>query len=87
MAAASKGGNLDDVDRDGKLPVLSTSVNAFAYIKNSIGRCTKVRRVIVYGTYTDYRVRSICTITARNLLCGVATAGVLLMHALLFTAA
>lgn len=41
MAAASKGA-ADDVDRDGKLPVLSTSVNAFAYIKNSVNRCTKL---------------------------------------------
>lgn len=31
----------DDIDRDGKLPVFSTSVNIFIYIKNSIQRCTK----------------------------------------------
>jgi hypothetical protein len=66
MAAASKGGNLDDVDRDGKLPVLSTSVNAFAYIKNSIGRCTKVRVChCSYGTYTDYCARSMYITVAK----------------------
>lgn len=31
----------DDIDRDRKLPVFSTSVNIFVYIKNSIQRCTK----------------------------------------------
>lgn len=31
----------DDVDRDRKLPVFSTSVNIFVHIKNSIQRCTK----------------------------------------------
>lgn len=31
----------DDIDRDRKLPVFSTSVNIFVYVKSSIQRCTK----------------------------------------------
>lgn len=31
----------EDIDRDGKLPVFSTSVNIFVYIKKSVQRCTK----------------------------------------------
>ena len=32
--------NEESVDRDGALPVLSSSVNMFVYIKNSVKRCT-----------------------------------------------
>lgn len=32
----------DDIDRDRKLPVFSSSVNIFVYIKNSVQRCTKL---------------------------------------------
>ena len=42
-ASNGKGKDAEDIDRDGKLPVFSTSVNAFMYIKNSVGRCTKVK--------------------------------------------
>lgn len=31
----------DDIDRDGKLPVFSTSVDIFVRIKSAIQRCTK----------------------------------------------
>ncbi|CAM9146270.1 unnamed protein product [Choristocarpus tenellus] len=41
-AASKTTGSADDIDRDGKLPVFSTSVNIFVYIKNSIQRCTKL---------------------------------------------
>lgn len=43
LSAASRtsGSTDDDIDRDRKLPVFSTSVNIFAYIKNSVQRCTK----------------------------------------------
>lgn len=40
-AARTTGPSNDDIDRDRKLPVFSTSVNIFVYIKNSIQRCTK----------------------------------------------
>ncbi|CAM9907786.1 unnamed protein product [Scytosiphon promiscuus] len=40
-AARTVGLSDDDIDRDRKLPVFSTSVNIFVYIKNSIQRCTK----------------------------------------------
>lgn len=40
-AARTTGPSDDDIDRDRKLPVFSTSVNIFVYIKNSIQRCTK----------------------------------------------
>lgn len=40
-AAKTVGSADDDIDRDRKLPVFSTSVNIFIYIKNSIQRCTK----------------------------------------------
>lgn len=40
-AARTVGPSDDDIDRDRKLPVFSTSVNIFVYIKNSIQRCTK----------------------------------------------
>lgn len=39
-AARTSGPSDDDIDRDRKLPVFSTSVNLFVYIKNSILRCT-----------------------------------------------
>lgn len=32
----------DDIDRDRKLPVFSSSVNIFVYMKNSVQRCTKL---------------------------------------------
>lgn len=41
IAARTTGPSDDDIDRDRKLPVFSTSVNIFVYIKNSIQRCTK----------------------------------------------
>ena len=43
ISAASRtaGSADDDIDRDRKLPVFSTSVNILIYIKNSIQRCTK----------------------------------------------
>ncbi|CAM9322492.1 unnamed protein product [Hapterophycus canaliculatus] len=40
-AARTVGPSDHDIDRDRKLPVFSTSVNIFVYIKNSIQRCTK----------------------------------------------
>lgn len=40
-ASRAAGSPDDDIDRDRKLPVFSTSVNIFVYIKNSIQRCTK----------------------------------------------
>lgn len=40
-ASRTAGSTDDDIDRDRKLPVFSTSVNIFVYIKNSIQRCTK----------------------------------------------
>lgn len=40
-ASRTTGSTDDDIDRDRKLPVFSTSVNIFVYIKNSIQRCTK----------------------------------------------
>lgn len=40
-ASSTAGSTDDDIDRDRKLPVFSTSVNIFVYIKNSIQRCTK----------------------------------------------
>lgn len=39
--AARTTGPDDDIDRDRKLPVFSTSVNIFVYIKKSIQWCTK----------------------------------------------
>lgn len=40
-AARTTGPSDDDIDRDRKLPVLSTSVNIFVHIKRSIQVCTK----------------------------------------------
>ena len=46
----------EKVDRDGSLPVFSSSVNMFTYMKNSIRRCTALTNgQTFFSLYNEFK--------------------------------